>query len=60
MGVWALAIRVIESVAERLRRAPPALAPVVKAMAAGAPIDHPTLAIPGWWRRPERLLYPPQ
>jgi dTDP-4-dehydrorhamnose reductase len=21
--------------------------------------DHPVLASPGWWRRPERLLYPP-
>lgn len=39
---------------------PTILAPVVRAMADGAPADHPALAMPGWWRRPERLLYPPQ
>lgn len=39
---------------------PTILAPMVRAMATGQPYDHPALAIPGWWRRPERLLYPPK
>jgi dTDP-4-dehydrorhamnose reductase len=39
---------------------PTILAAVVKAMAEERPIEHPALAMPGWWRRPERLLYPPQ
>jgi len=39
---------------------PTILAPIVRGMATGEPFDHPALATPGWWRRPERLLYPPQ
>jgi len=39
---------------------PTILGPMVRAMATGEPYDHPALATPGWWRRPERLLYPPQ
>ncbi len=39
---------------------PTILAPMVHAMATGESYDHPALATPGWWRRPERLLYPPQ
>ncbi|WP_438015297.1 family 1 glycosylhydrolase [Sorangium sp. So ce315] len=38
---------------------PTALAGLVRALARGEPFDHPVLATPGWWRRPERLLYPP-
>ncbi|WP_437620031.1 family 1 glycosylhydrolase [Sorangium sp. So ce1151] len=37
---------------------PTALAGLVRALARGEPFDHPVLASPGWWRRPERLLYP--
>lgn len=39
---------------------PTALAPVVEALAESGRIAHPALATPGWWRRPDRLLYPPQ
>ncbi len=45
-----------------VRTAPPQptiLAPMVRSMATGEPYDDPALATPGWWRRPERLLYPP-
>jgi len=38
---------------------PTALAGVVRELAAGRVPDHPVLAIPGWWRRPKRLLYEP-
>ena len=38
---------------------PTALAHMVRTLSAGRPYDHPVLATPGWWRRPERLLYPP-
>jgi dTDP-4-dehydrorhamnose reductase len=38
---------------------PTALAELIRALAAGAEPLHPALASPGWWRRPERLLYPP-
>ncbi|WP_437686831.1 family 1 glycosylhydrolase [Sorangium sp. So ce176] len=38
---------------------PTALAALVRALARGEPFDHPVLASPGWWRRPERLLYSP-
>ncbi|CAA9552576.1 MAG: GH1 [uncultured Truepera sp.] len=37
---------------------PTALAETVRALAAGQRVSHPVLAEPGWWRRPERLLYP--
>lgn len=37
---------------------PTALADLVRRLAAGRPADHPALGTPGWWRRPERLLYP--
>ncbi|WP_437828531.1 family 1 glycosylhydrolase [Sorangium sp. So ce1153] len=37
---------------------PTALAGLVRALARGEPFDHPVLASSGWWRRPERLLYP--
>ncbi|AUX46254.1 dTDP-4-dehydrorhamnose reductase [Sorangium cellulosum] len=37
---------------------PTALAGLVRALARGERFDHPALAPPGWWRRPERLLYP--
>ncbi len=39
--------------------APTALAEVVRQLAVGRPPRHPALAVPGWWRRTERLLYPP-
>ena len=38
---------------------PTALAGMLKDLAAGKTPQHPLLEIPGWWRRPERLLYPP-
>jgi dTDP-4-dehydrorhamnose reductase len=37
-----------------------ALTDVCRALAQGQEPDHPTLDVPGWWRRPERLLYPPE
>ena len=36
---------------------PTALSHVVRELCAGRVPDHPVLASPGWWRRPERLLY---
>jgi dTDP-4-dehydrorhamnose reductase len=38
---------------------PTALATMARSLAAGQRWRHPTLAAPGWWRRPERLWYPP-
>ncbi len=46
-----------------VRTTPPAptlLAPIVHAMGTGQPLHHPALARPGWWDRPDRLLYPPR
>lgn len=37
---------------------PTAVATVVKQLAATGEPDHPVLDAPGWWRRPERLLFP--
>ncbi|MBX9578837.1 MAG: hypothetical protein K2X87_00890 [Gemmataceae bacterium] len=37
---------------------PTPLAGLVRDLAAGRRPDHPALAGPGWWRRPERLLVP--
>jgi dTDP-4-dehydrorhamnose reductase len=42
---------------EPLRRT--ALAGFVAELARGRSAKHPALAQPGWWRRPERLIYPP-
>lgn len=36
-----------------------ALCELIRALANGDEPGHPALAGPGWWRRPERLLYPP-
>lgn len=38
---------------------PTALATMVHALATGGAYDHPVLATPGWWRRPDRLRYGP-
>lgn len=38
---------------------PTALAHMVADLSAGRELSHPLLAMPGWWRRPSRLLYPP-
>lgn len=38
---------------------PTALAAVVRSLAAGERPDHDALNEPGWWRRPERIVYPP-
>ena len=38
---------------------PTALAKLVLALARGGRFDHPVVAVPGWWRRNERLLYAP-
>ena len=37
---------------------PTAIARMVSDLAAGHEPDHPLLDTPGWWHRPERLLYP--
>jgi len=37
---------------------PTALAGMVRELAAGQQPSHPVLTGPGWWRRPQRLLYP--
>jgi dTDP-4-dehydrorhamnose reductase len=37
---------------------PTALAALVRELATGCEPEHPALNIPGWWRRPERLLHP--
>jgi dTDP-4-dehydrorhamnose reductase len=36
-----------------------ALARMIRDLAAGREHDHPVLESPGWWRREQRLLYPP-
>lgn len=38
---------------------PTALAAITQQMAQGKTLTHPVLDAPGWWRRPDRLLYPP-
>jgi dTDP-4-dehydrorhamnose reductase len=37
---------------------PTAVAALVRQVAAGREPDHPVLDSPGWWHRPERLLFP--
>jgi dTDP-4-dehydrorhamnose reductase len=37
---------------------PTAIAGLVADLAAGKEPTHPVLAVPGWWRRPSRFLYP--
>lgn len=36
-----------------------AVAATVRSLATQGSVDHPVLAVPGWWRRPGRLEYPP-
>lgn len=36
---------------------PTALAGMIRQLAGGEPARHPVLASPGWWRRPERLIW---
>jgi dTDP-4-dehydrorhamnose reductase len=38
---------------------PTALATMLRSLAKGEAYRHPVLAEPGWWHRPQRLLYPP-
>ena len=38
---------------------PTALARMMRDLAAGREYQHPVLETPGWWRRFERLIYPP-
>lgn len=38
---------------------PTALAWMLRDLACGEIYDHAVLDVPGWWQRPERLLYPP-
>lgn len=38
---------------------PTALAAVARDLATKGDSDHPLVASPGWWRRPERIVYPP-
>ena len=41
------------------RPRPTALAAMLRDLAAGREPAHPVLATPGWWHRPQRLIYPP-
>jgi dTDP-4-dehydrorhamnose reductase len=41
------------------RPRPTALAHLIRDLAAGRDHGHPVLDSPGWWRRSERLIYPP-
>lgn len=41
------------------RPRPTALARMLRDFAAGREHDHPVLDAPGWWRRLDRLIYPP-
>ncbi len=36
---------------------PTALAPMMRDLATGRRHAHPVLAVPGWWRRPDRFIY---
>lgn len=36
-----------------------ALASLIRTLTSGTQFDHPTLDVPGWWHRLERLCYPP-
>ncbi len=36
---------------------PTALATAIRELATGHPLDHPLHAVPGWWHRPDRLIY---
>jgi dTDP-4-dehydrorhamnose reductase len=40
------------------RPRPTAIARMIRDLATGQLPDHPVLDTPGWWQRPERLLYP--
>jgi dTDP-4-dehydrorhamnose reductase len=40
------------------RPRPTAIAQMARELASGRAPDHPVLATPGWWRRPERLRFP--
>ncbi|UQA58933.1 family 1 glycosylhydrolase [Polyangium aurulentum] len=40
------------------RPRPTALFDLARTLSEGREPDHPVLAVPGWWRRPERILYP--
>jgi len=37
---------------------PTALATMLRSLAEGEEYQHPLLQVPGWWHRPDRLLYP--
>ncbi len=41
------------------RPRPTALAKLLRELARGRRYTHPVISAPGWWRRAERLLYPP-
>ncbi|MBD2257702.1 family 1 glycosylhydrolase [Pseudanabaena sp. FACHB-2040] len=38
---------------------PTAIAQMLRQLAHGQNYDHPLLEVPGWWKRDERLFYPP-
>ncbi|MEP0902941.1 family 1 glycosylhydrolase [Nodosilinea sp. FACHB-13] len=38
---------------------PTAIATVLRHFSQGEPYHHPLLEVPGWWKRSDRLLYPP-
>ena len=57
-GVFDLRSRSVSGGESPLPR-PTAIARMLSDLAAGREYDHPVLDVPGWWRRPQRLLYPP-
>lgn len=38
---------------------PTAIATMLRHLSSGEPYHHPLLAVPGWWKRSDRLFYPP-
>lgn len=42
------------------RPRPTALATMLKSLSESGKFDHPLLAVPGWWRRPDRIRHPAQ
>ena len=39
---------------------PTAIGALVRELAEGRIPEHPALAVPGWWDRPDRILFPPE
>jgi dTDP-4-dehydrorhamnose reductase len=58
-GVFDLRCLVTSCRASTPHPRPTALARMMRDLARGQVHEHPLLDLPGWWKRPERLLYPP-